>query len=229
MPHFVIIASLRFLLGGRGNELIGQPTGSGDGQLPRHVPVADLGSGRLHCNVDLPLYQNQGSKGGWGWGRRPENKTTNSNVDTNDDGNNGDKEETKPLARRRSVGNIDSRTRQGERAVWGRCGPPGGSPAGGDGGGSGGANGSDMEWWETGTRYAFQPRLAADKATVLSFVDSTTAGGRSGRGGGTNEREGPRFTSGSRDGVVAAEEFTRIVQVPKSNENHGQRVFFVAA
>ncbi|CAM9594836.1 unnamed protein product, partial [Pylaiella littoralis] len=35
----------------------GQPTGSGDGQLPRHVPVADLGSGRLHCNVDLPLYQ----------------------------------------------------------------------------------------------------------------------------------------------------------------------------
>lgn len=191
--------------------------------------MADLGSGRLHRNVTSHLHQSQGSEGGWGWRRRWGNKGTNSKSNADDNGNDDGAEEA-PLVRRESGGNSSTRLLQGEQAVWGgRGAPPGESPDNNAGGRNGVVNGNDMDWWETGTRYAFQPRLAADKPTVLSVVDTTTtAVGQSDLGGvGTNEREeAPRKTSGNNHGLVG--ELMRIVRVPEHNENHGRRVFFVA-
>lgn len=221
--------------GGGGDGLTGQPAGNSDLTLPRHVTVADLGPGRLHRNLKPPSNPNQVSDGGGEWERhrgiKDRNKTTNSKSNIDDDDNEEVEEITLP--RQGSVGNIKNRLHQGERAVWGGRGAPDGPAA--NGGSSGGDDGSGgMAWWETGTRYAFQPRLAADKATVLSFVDTT--GGRRGRGVDIDQRGGPRkASSGDGDGVSRAgilrqegEGLSRIVQVPESNDNHGQRVFFLA-
>lgn len=150
-----------------------------------------------------------------------------------------------PLPRRVSVGNVEDRVRAGKTAVWGgRDAPEGRSRGGGNGGGG--------DWWDTGTPYAFQPRLAADKTTVLSFVGT---GGRRGRGVGFEQRVGLRGNGGGNDdesradsrtdsvasglsvqhqqqqpqgAYGASRELMRIVKVPESNQHHGQRVFFLA-
>ncbi|CAM9448613.1 unnamed protein product [Ectocarpus sp. 6 AP-2014] len=223
-----------------------QPTGtprasSGVTTLPRHVPVADLGSGRLH--LDLPSSKpSQGQEGG-GESERNRNNILGRNVKKHSsNGKQRDTEEeaaSSSLVRKGSFGNMDNRLRQGEKALWGGRGSPSvGSPANASGNGGDSPRG---DWWETGTPYAFQPRLAAAKATVMAFVDddgddgrtpsttNSTASGLSLRhqqqrrplqgGRGRSHLGAPRGSSG---------ELLRIVKAPETNESHGQRVFFLA-
>lgn len=152
-----------------------------------------------------------------------------------------------PLPQGVNLGGIEKRLRQGESAVWGGRGAPDGSSAHGShsssrGGGSG-------DWWETGTRYAFQPRLSADQATVLSLVgaDSRRDGGVDFDRGGVSRPRGGGSVGGSQmgDGVAtgsspsqqgrqpnegqnSSRELMRIVRTPESHPDHGKRVFFVA-
>lgn len=222
------------------------------------MPVADLGTGRLHGNREPPSTRNEnaGGKGtGKGKGHQSKNgrRTKKNNTEDEDNGNNDIHQEDagvkgtprSPLPRRGSVGNIEDRVRQGKNAVWGGRGARDGGIRGGGGGGG--------DWWDTGTPYAFQPRLAADKTTVLSFVGTF---GRRDRDVGLENRGGLRGNvRGSDDGSRAdfrtssaasglsvqrhqqqqlqgghgtSRELMRTVKVPESNEHHGQRVFFVA-
>lgn len=185
--------------------------------LPGHIPVVDVGSGRLH-----------------GGGEPPSHKTQAAGITT---------------SRQGSAGSIGDRRRQGNQALWGGRGAPSGSPIAADGS-SGREQGG--EWWETGTSYAFQPRLAADMSTALTFVER---GGRHGAGVGGEQRKSPgqeqhggsgggddgganhdaapqqqgrdrgRVTAPAKDSGRA---LMRIVKAPEGNEDHGQRVFFLA-
>lgn len=214
--------------------------------LPRHVPVVDLGPGRLHGGREPPPNQRK-KAGGEGKGNGHHNKkggrSKKNNVGDEDNDNDTHLEPPgvegtlhSPLPRRVSVGNVEDRVRAGKTAVWGGRDAPEGCIRGG-GGGKGGGGG---DWWDTGTPYAFQPRLAADKTTVLSFVGT---GGRRGRGGGgLDQGAGLRANGGGGDDDSVASglsvhnqqahgvsrELMRIVKVPESNEHHGQRVFFLA-
>ena len=144
-----------------------------------------------------------------------------------------------PLPQGANVGDIDKRLRQGESAVWGERGAPDGPSIHGSQSSRGGG-----DWWETGTRYAFQPRLAADKATVLALVDTGSrrdGGVDSDRGGVGDSQVGSRthgVTAGStlphqqqqlQEGHgSSSRELVRIVKAPESNADHGKRVFFLA-
>ncbi|CAM9842633.1 unnamed protein product [Scytosiphon promiscuus] len=207
--------------------------------LPGHVPVVDVGSGRLHGGLEAPSHKNQAAGG--------------------------------DALRRGSAGNVQDRRRQGNRALWGGRGARNGSPTTAGRSGVGLPPEEDGEWWETGTRYAFQPRLAADMPTVSSFVNrgrrhggavngdqrsgsppQTRGGGGSGGNdggggiGGANQdgRTGPTTTGAAptlpvqqrgrlRSPVNVApkasgRELIRIIKAPEGNDNHGQRVFFLA-
>lgn len=205
--------------------------------LPRHVPVADLGSGRLH--LDLPPSKlSQGQEEGGESGKNRSNKLGRNTKEHASNGKQRDTEEeettSSSLVRKGSLGNMDNRLRQGEKALWGGRGSP--ANAGGNS-----ADSPRGDWWETGTPYAFQPRLAAAKATVMAFVDdngddgrtpsstNSTASGLSLRhqqqrrplqGGGSRSRLNVSRSSGG--------ELMRIVKAPETNESHGQRVFFLA-
>lgn len=210
------------------------------------MPVADLGPGRLHGNRNLPSDQRENAggerKGKGHQSKKDRRNKKKNNIDSDDNDNDIHQEPgISPLPRRVSVGNIKDRVRRGENAVWGGRGAlDGGIRGGGD-------------WWDTGTAYAFQPRLAADKTTVLSFVGT---GGRRGRDLDLDQRGGSRGNSGGDDedsrvdsrtdsvasglslqhqqqqllqrGRGASRELVRIVKVPEDNEHHGQRVFFLA-
>ena len=200
------------------------------------MPLVDLGPGRLHGNREPPSNQPKGA-GGKGKGHQSKNgrQSKDNDVDSR-------------LHRRGSAGNIEDRVRQGQNAVWGGRGAP-------DDGISGGGDDDDGNWWDTGTPYAFQPRLSADKTTVLSFFGA--AAGRRDRGAvGLDQRGVLRGKGGGSDDDSRAESRTdsvasglsvqlqqqqqlqrghetsrqlmRIVKVPEGNEHHGQRVFFLA-
>ncbi|CAB1121062.1 unnamed protein product [Ectocarpus sp. CCAP 1310/34] len=143
------------------------------------------------------------------------------------------------LVRKGSLGDVDNRLRQGEKALWGRRGSPSvGSPA--DASGNGGDS-PRWDWWETGTPYAFQPRLAAAKATVMAFVEDDGDDGRTpSRTNSTasglmlphQQQRRPLQGGGGRSHLGASRgssgELLRIVKAPETNESHGQRVFFLA-
>lgn len=208
------------------------------------MPVVDLGPGRLHGNREpSSARREEGDREGNGTGKK-KSKNSRRNNNNNDNGIHQEPgvERTPyaPLPRRVSVGNIENRIKQGKTAVWGGRNGPDGSIRGGSG---------DQDWWDTGTPYAFQPRLAADKTTVLSFAGT---GGRRDRAdqkrglrgnGGVND--GDSFADSRTDSVASgfsvqhhqqqlqgghgtSRELMRIVKVPESNEHHGQRVFFLA-
>ncbi|CAM9534399.1 unnamed protein product [Ectocarpus sp. 12 AP-2014] len=223
-----------------------QPTGtprasSGVTTLPRHVPVADLGSGRLH--LDLPPSKlSQGQEGRGESGRNRNNKLGRNAKEHTSNGKQRDTEEeaaSSSLVRKGSLGNMDNRVRQGEKALWGRRGSPSvGSPANASGNGGDSPRG---DWWETGTPYAFQPRLAAAKATVMAFVDDDGDDGRTpsrtnstASGLSLRHQQQRRSVQGDRGrsqlGASRGSrwELLRIVKAPETNESHGQRVFFLA-
>lgn len=219
----------------------GQPPGTSNTALPRHVPVVDLGPGRLHGNQE-PCKNSGGQQSKKGRRDKKNINDEDNDSDTYQDSGAGGT----PLPRRGSVGNIEDRVRQGKTAVWGGRGAPNGGVRGG-GGGCGG------EWWDTGTPYAFQPRLAADKATVVSFIgkggrrDGAGVDQSGSSGGNSGADDGGSRTDSRSDGVDSglslqhqqqqlqavrggstSRELMRIVKVPDSNEHHGQRVFFLA-
>lgn len=156
-----------------------------------------------------------------------------------------------PLSQGTILGDLEKRLRQGESAVWGGRSAPDGSAHGSHSSSRGGGSG---DWWETGTRYAFQPRLSADKATVLSLVgagirrdggvDFDLGGVPRGKGGGSvgGSQTGSRTHSVAtglgltpshqarqpHEGQKSSRELMRVVKVPESNPDHGKRVFFVA-
>ncbi|CAM9945619.1 unnamed protein product [Ectocarpus sp. 12 AP-2014] len=223
-----------------------QPTGTprasrGVTTLPRHVPVANLGSGRLH--LDLPSSKrSQGQEGEEESVRNRNNKLGRHVKEHSSYGKQRDTEEeaaTSSLIRKGSLGNMDNRLRQGEKALWGRRGSPSvGSSANASGNGGDSPRG---DWWETGTPYAFQPRLAAAKATVMAFVDDDGDDGRTpSRTNSTasglllrhQQQRRPLQGGGGRSHLGASRgssgELLRIVKAPETNESHGQRVFFLA-
>lgn len=228
------------------------------------MPVVDLGPGCLHGNREPPANQRKNAGGGRKGhdsknGRRSK---INNHIDDEDNDNDTHQESSRvegtphpPLPRRGSAGNIENRIRQGKNAVWGGRGAPGsGTRSGGGNSSGGGGDGGGGDWWDTGTPYAFQPRLSADKTTVLSLVG--TAGRRHRGVVGLDQRDSLRGKCGDSDDdsrpapraeSVASElsvqhqqqqllqgahgasrELMRIVRVPESNEHHGQRVFFLA-
>lgn len=221
------------------------------------MPVVDLGPGHLHGNREPHSTQRKNAGGkGKAIGDQSNNGHRNKNDNTNgvDDDNDIHQEihqesgvegtTQSPLPRRVSIGNIKDRVRQGKDALWGGRGAPDGKTRGSSDGGGG-------DWWNTGTPYAFQPRLVANKTTVLSFVGTA---GRRDRGVGLNQRGGLRENIGGGDDYSAEQsrtdsvasaisvqhqqhlqggrgtsrELMRIVKVPESHEHHGQRVFFLA-
>ncbi|CAM9250489.1 unnamed protein product, partial [Hapterophycus canaliculatus] len=176
--------------------------------LPGYIPVVDVGCGRLHCcELDPPSSKKNQPK------------------------------ESKIL-RRGSAGNIENRRRQGEQALWGGRGTSSSGPPTTEGrSGVGLLPEEDGDWWATGTRYAFQPRLPADTSTVKSFMNRRGRnGGAIGTGSITNsaasglslQRQG---RVRSHQNVASQDDgrgLLRIVKAPVGNENHGQRVFFLA-
>eukprot|EP00752_Nemacystus_decipiens_P010275 g9157.t1 len=258
--HIIFIDGDEANVAGKDLKLLGTTGAPGENRdtaLPRHVTVADLGSGRLHGGREPPDRQRRKTeREGKGKRHQSEKNDGRNKNNATDDGEDKDKDSHKtpetegtlhsPLPRRVSVGNVEDRVKLGKTAVWGGRGAP---DAAIRGGGSGGGGGGD--WWDTGTPYALQPRLTADKTTVLSFV---SAGGRQVRDAGVDQRVGVRGNGGGSDddshavsrtdsvasglslqhnqqtrgARSASRELMRIVKVPESNEHHGQRVFFLA-
>eukprot|EP00903_Cladosiphon_okamuranus_P014975 g13860.t1 len=213
--HVIFIDGDEADVPGKDLKLLGKPGENRYTALPRHVPVADLGSGRLHGNREPPSNQHKNGEGG---AKGHGSKNGRRNKDINHIYNDNDTrqepsaiEETPhpPLPRRGSMGNVEDRIRQGTHALWGGRGAPGSGTRGTRGGGGNVSRGGGGDWWDTGTPYAFQPRLSADKTTVLSFVSTAgrrdrsvvgldrTGGlrGKDGKGGGSSSGGDSRAVS----------------------------------
>lgn len=216
------------------------------------MPVADLGSGRLHQKPTASAVSPEGKaepKSGKRRGKSARKKQSKSpsqqgesgsaeepetTVDSDDQheqsatkgvGRNGEGREIPPPLRRGSAGNVDDRCNQAEQAVWGGRRAPSKSIVGGGAPDRGGG-----DWWETGTRYAFQPRLVADKPTVRSLVGhgGGAAGHRVGNGGsGRNGESGLTTQRDSRQSEGGLP-LRRVIQPAEGNSARGQRVFFLA-
>lgn len=219
-PHYL---NIRFWV--VGGVICSDHTRGSAGTIPRHVPIADLGSGRLHRNLDEESSSSRQGEGSTKGGKQEKKKGSTSH-----------------LLRRGSMGSIADRRRQGKKAVWGGHTRSSASStlsvSGADDHG-----GVEGDWWDTATQYAFQPWLAANKPTVTWFSH-----GGAGVSGSTVEglgRERPGRALGSRrdssemlsamqqrkDGNETATKRTqsmRVVAPARENNDCGQRVFFVA-
>ncbi|CAN0153911.1 unnamed protein product, partial [Laminaria digitata] len=135
------------------------------GTLPRHIPIFDLRSGSLHRNLKekknvVPPFQGGRGEEERGGQKLRKGRGQNKKQNNSKKGSGRFGRSSSPRPRRGSMGNVDDRRKQGQRAVWGRHSPKTTMTWGG---------GGNSNWWGTGTRYALQPRLSADKPTVTSF------------------------------------------------------------
>lgn len=241
------------------------------GTLPRYVPVADVGSGRLHqkptassVSPEDNAEPKRGKKRGENV-RRGNNRTEESasqqvgRLDSTEASetkkvvDHGDQNEQSPIFQsgegrntgekgrelpaplhRGSAGSLDDRRNQAEQALWGGRRVPTETHADNNNnnnrpvhasatGGGGAWNGGD-DWWETGTQYAFQPRLVADKPTVRSLAGHYSGGGAAGR----QVRKGGGGGGGRNEGSESKLPVRRVIQPAVGNSDRGQRVFFLA-
>lgn len=157
---------------------------------------------------------------------------------TSDVGSKEDSSAVPSQLRRGSAGRIDDRLRQGKKAVWGRhtLRSAGGALRAGSGGEEQEEKGG--HWWETGTKYVFQPKLTALELPMAVSPDTSgfiPSPGKSYRGlewGGGEHRflNGRGTNVGFIQGHWEArgrKQFFHVVQPGEENIVRGSRVFFL--